>query len=135
MDQYRKVMQHLEEVVPSGLLYRRIVARIHRAEQKRARLRLGCATLGTLLSCVVFIPVFNYFVLELVQSGVTQYISLVLSDGGLLLASWQEFLLSLAESLPITGISLLLGIIFLFLGSLRLASHYTKTAFGSLQVV
>jgi len=58
------------------------------------------------------------------QSGFGQYVSLVFSDGGVVMSYWKEFLFSLMESMPIMGVVLCLGAIALFVWSLsKIAKH------------
>ncbi|MEK7576311.1 MAG: hypothetical protein AAB482_01315 [Patescibacteria group bacterium] len=112
------------EIEPPEGLYHRILARIARARLRAARIRLGFLSMTIVGSLAALIPALQYTLQEFTQSGFYQYLSLVLSDGGTLFAHWHEYILTLAESLPLAGITLMLSGIFVLFGSLKLAIKY-----------
>jgi hypothetical protein len=52
-------------------------------------------------------------------SGFNAFLSLIITDGGMALQNWSEFSLSLLERLPITGALVLVGVLLVFLASVR----------------
>lgn len=123
------IFRNLTQLEPPHGLLGSIVARIMREQRRSARVWVGFLLGSVLASCAVLIPAVQYAAREFIQSGFYQYLSLAFSDGGVLLASWKEFLLLLAESLPLTRTVLVLTILFVMLGSLRLMMRDMKTAF------
>ncbi len=116
-------------IEPPERLCGNILGQIKLEERRTARLRLFFVGSVFLASFAALIPAFQYFIREFYQSGSYQYLSLLFSDGGAVLSYWKEFTLSIAESLPVLGITAVLATIFVFLGSLRLAIRDLKTAF------
>ena len=113
--------------VPVGLRTR-IIWAITQESVRRARVRLAFFCALTLASFGALIPVLRYTLESAYGSGFSDYLSLVFSDAPVVLASWREFLLLLAESLPVASILAALAALFVFLGSLILAAQYVKPA-------
>lgn len=63
---------------------------------------------------------FGEFRAELAETGFIRFVSLVVSDFSVLPLMWKEFLLSLAESFPVLGTTLLFAGIAWFAVSIRL---------------
>ncbi|MFA6386587.1 MAG: hypothetical protein WCW04_02355 [Candidatus Paceibacterota bacterium] len=61
------------------------------------------------------------------SSGFFQYASLVFSDAGLFATYWKEYLLSLADSLPVASLGALSFLLFSMLVSLRKAFHQYRS--------
>lgn len=110
-----------ENIEPPERLYLGILARIGREKRRLTLIRLAFFGVVAVASLVAVIPSFQYVAREFAQSGFYEYLFLVFSDSGVVLASWREFALSLAESLPITEITIFLVTIFVFLVSAKLA--------------
>ena len=70
-------------------------------------------------SLVGFIPMFKILANDFTQSGFYEYLSLTFSKGGLFSKYSQDFLYSLAESLPTMSIVFTLALVFVFFLSLR----------------
>lgn len=78
---------------------------------------------------VLMVPTFLAIHGAMVQSGSYQYISLVFSNFGDVMASWQDFILSLLESLPVFTIALFFAVVFFLLASLKYISRDVKILF------
>lgn len=106
----------LSQIAVPDELYPKIVGRIHKLEL-RARF-MSRATLGgiSLLSLAGLAPSLSYLLSAFSASSFVQYLSLIASDGDILLLNWKEFAFSLIESLPLMGITLvsimILGLIY-----------------------
>lgn len=109
-----------ENIDPPERLYLSILARIGSEKRRLALIRLAFFGVVAVASLVVVIPSFQYVAREFAQSGFYEYLFLIFSDSGVVLASWKEFALSLAESLPITEITIFLVTVFVFLVSAKL---------------
>ena len=117
-DQLRQAIKKLEHS-PSEGLFRVVMARIADAEIRQARTRSLLFGVLTVVSLAVAVVMFGYAVQEFAQSEFLQYFSLVFSDAGAVLASWKEFILLLAESVPLTGLILALVATFVSFSSIK----------------
>ncbi len=109
--------------LPEGILDR-IMARIR--EERRLlvfKRRLMLYSIGAIGSFIALVPAFGAMWTELAQSGLAQFISLIFSDTGAVLAFWDVFVLSILESLPAFSIVVVLATLFVFLGSLKLLAR------------
>ncbi|MEY2664878.1 MAG: hypothetical protein RIT04_686 [Candidatus Parcubacteria bacterium] len=116
-------------------LEQHIVRRIHNAERTAARRHffgLGAVALASLTSLV---PITSYLSQALTKSGAYEYISLILSDGTTLVTYWRELSISIAESLPVFGFAVLLGVTALFLWSLGKTVRDARGAFMTTQTI
>lgn len=127
---YKKLFSNLNQAEPPHQLYLNIISRIELETARTARTRFILFSAVTLAALIAVIPAFQYALQEFTRSGFSQYLSLIFSDGGTMLAYWQEFTLTLAESLPIFGPALFLSVIFILLGSLKLTMENMGAAFG-----
>ena len=124
-------LNQLNTFTPPRELSTRILERVEMEKRRIARIRLAIFSFFSLGSCLAFVSVARYAGEEFVRSGFTDYFSLLFSDAGAVLPYWREFFLSLVESLPILLLATLCIMIFIFLGSLRLAEKNMRTAFLS----
>ena len=99
-----------------------VMTRIARRRQIRARISMAIHGLFSIGAIIALVPAYQYLSGSASASGFSAYLSLVASDGSLLAHSWQAFALTLAESAPIAGCVLVLGIL------ITLAYGATKTA-------
>jgi len=83
------------------------------------RVKLWAFSAVGVFSIIGLIPVFKMLSNDLAQSGFYEYLSLAFSSNGLILTYWKDFLLLLAESLPIMSIILTLTLIFILFVSLK----------------
>jgi hypothetical protein len=116
---YRLLFSRMNRQEPPAGLLDAVMARIEKDE--RRRLILHFAFFGT-VSAAALAGVFfawHQLISEAAQSGFSSYISLLFSDAGLLAVYWQDFVFSLAESLPLIGLSALFASVFALLFSLR----------------
>lgn len=108
----------------------RVLTYIHKAQKRRAILRttlFGSFSLGSLVA-VVYASI--YLVQATTQTGFSQYVSLLFSDGAVLLASWKEFSLLLAESIPLTSIIVVLITLGIFVWSFSKTIEKRKTSYA-----
>ncbi|MDO8600802.1 MAG: hypothetical protein Q7R73_04360 [bacterium] len=111
---------HNENTELPADLFERIIARIHEEERLlslKKRLILFSTTI--FVSVGGFIPVVSILRQEFAQSGFLQFLSLMFSDFGAVMANWQDFGLALLESLPIMGMAAFLLTILVFFWSLK----------------
>jgi len=114
-------------------LFEKIMLRI-RAERKRMVLKRKIAIFSFILvvSFIGLIPSIKMAYSGFVESGFVQLFLLAFSDTSIVMVYWQNFTLSLLESLPITGLMAFGISLFFLLGSFRFLSknikgfHYSK---------
>ncbi|MDE2001673.1 MAG: hypothetical protein KGI60_03885 [Patescibacteria group bacterium] len=116
-----KLFGELREPAPPYSLYERIVARIQQEVIKAARRRVFFYGAVTLTAVLLFVPALQVAVQSFMQSGTATYLSLLVSDTQLVMSSWQDYLFSITDSLPLFDITLVLAVLFVLLGSLSLA--------------
>jgi len=117
---FEKIFNKLDKIEPPADLVDKILTRIALAKKRQTLCRV---TLGLALSVASGIAIFASLInigQVLNTSGFFQYLSLVQSDSGLLLVLWKDFSLSLAETLPVLSLTLLMTTVWIFLQSLRL---------------
>lgn len=101
-------------------------------ERQAAAMRRGFLISLTALVgvIVVMIPAWNTFRMDFVRSGFGQYLTLLFWDSKTVLVNWQDFGLSLLESLPVISTTALLAMVFVLLFTLRLVLKYGKAFFN-----
>lgn len=103
---------------------------ITKAERRRAISGVVGFGILALSAIIAFIPSWRELQTELIQSGFTQFISLLFTDFGSVAAYWKEFSFSLLESLPTLGLAAVFASAFAFLFSLRfLFTDISKISF------
>ncbi len=120
-DNYEKLFRKLDQFEPSEKLHTHIMTRINLEQKRSARMRLIFLGTMAIASFAAMISSFQYAMREFYQSGFYEYLSLLLSDSGYILASWKEFSISLVESMPLVEITISLATTFAFLVSIKLA--------------
>ena len=80
------------------------------AQRRIMHARVKSGLYGFFLICAILavIPSADLLITRAVASGFTQYISLILSDGGSLAGSWGVLAMSIVESIPVAGITMTL---------------------------
>ncbi len=114
---------------PSGL-YAAILLRIKAAQLRAARVRTGLFGALALLSLVALVPALQYTAEQFYASGFYDYLLLIVSDHSLVLTYWQQFALTLIESLPSLALLLLVPVVVVLLYSLRKVIQTGRVAFG-----
>lgn len=112
---------------PEGLAGK-ILGRID-AERRRKALvrRIALFTAGAIASVAAFVPAFLAARTSLTESGFGQYLSLLFSDGGAVLAAWQDFGFALLESLPAVALAACLAALLCFSASFMLVTHDVRS--------
>ncbi len=130
MPDMRKVRM-IKKVEPPAELLDSVMARIQSERLREVKTRFWLSSGIALLSLLLLVPALREFNAEAVQSGFSQFSSLLFSDGGIIGAYSQDFAMALAESLPAFGVSLVSSVIFLLLFSLRNIRKDMQIVFGS----
>lgn len=126
---YGYIFRNSETKAPRRELPGLILARIHSAEKRAAKTKCAILSAVSFASFAALFPAFQYTWMEFARSGFYEYASLLFSDGSALLPYWKEFSLLLAESLPLFGLILVFGLLFILLESLQSAVKNMNIAF------
>jgi hypothetical protein len=113
---------------PAGL-HASVMLRVANAKRRAAQVRTLVFGLCTTLSLVLLIPVLQYTSEQLYASGFYEYLSLIASDRALVLTYWQEFSLSVLESLPSLALLLLLPVVAALVWSATRLVRNVRSAF------
>lgn len=116
---YQRLFQTLgSPAMPRGL-GDTILARVDNEVRRASLIRLAIFVPLVFVSSVATVVSFQYLMRETVQSGFSEYFSILFSDGGTVLLYWKEFMLALVEQAPVFGATLFLGAVFALMGSLK----------------
>jgi len=130
---YEKLFTHLEPPEPPAELFDRILLAIKREQELRSTKRLAFGFLALLLVFLATVPFSWTLVADQIQdSGMLQFVGIALSDLGAFFASWQDFSLAIAESLPVTGIAIFTINMILAVFTLRLFLYKKRLLVGYL---
>ena len=102
----------LPQMSPPDELYPKIIGRIHALETRALFMRRLALGGVSLVSIAGLIPSMSYLISAFALSSFGQYLSLIASDGDIVLLNWKEFAFSLIESLPLMSITLVSIMIF-----------------------
>ncbi len=105
------MVQFLKFISSPAGLERAVLARLNREQKRQAKIQLVIFALVDILALSGLVASVIYLSSLFAKSGFIQYLSLIVSDGGLLFSYWRELVLSLAESLPVLGLIAFLFII------------------------
>ena len=92
---------------------------ISKKEQKIHSLKLWVYSSIGVLSLVGFVPVVINLVTRFVESGFSDYFSVIFSDIDSISFYWKDLLLSLVDSIPMTSLIISFSLIFVFFYSLK----------------
>lgn len=131
----KNLLIKLQAVPPKPDLLNKIMFRIRHEQQKMAsrslKVRLFCSSLVTMAMAGFFVMIWNDFQAEAAQSGFLQFLSLLFSDLNSVFMNWQDFALSLLESLPFFSFTVMIAIMLVFLFSSQFLIHDVKSIFKS----
>ncbi len=106
---YEKLFSQLTPPEPTGDFLNRVMGRIQREEKlMAAKRRIIFFSSGFVGSLIAFIPVFSSTQAEVAKTGFFRVLSLIFSDSGAVMSFFNQYLLSLLETLPVLNIILLL---------------------------
>ncbi len=115
---YKRLFTNItQEQEPEGV-FDAVTHRIEHYRAVQARIYLTVHISFTAIAIIAFIPAIQYVTTESVNSGFMQYVSLIISDGTLVMNNWKEFSLLIAESLPVIGSIACVGALFICVNSI-----------------
>jgi hypothetical protein len=117
-EKYKKLFGYMNSVPPPKGFEGRVLSAIAGEESRFARIKKWAFGGSSLASFGLSVWAVIYLAGSIKQSGFGQYLSLIFSENGAVLAYWKELSLSLAESLPIFGVIMFLATVGLFIWSI-----------------
>ena len=108
-------------IEPSLNLKVSIINRIKKEEMKRTVYRMVFGSFLSLVSVSTLIIFAVSIIKDAYQSGLSEYLSLLFSDGASLTVYWQTYMMSIVESLPIIPITIAVASIGVFVWSMNMA--------------
>lgn len=126
---FQALFNTLPKIEPSEGLSSAVLLRIHRYEQRIARIKFAFLSVSAVLSGIALVPVVSYALPRFAETGFYEYLSFLHSFGLAVLPYWKEFILTLVETIPVFEISLVLTVCYTLLESIKLAIKNMPTAF------
>jgi hypothetical protein len=124
---YDKLFSKIQPLEPPAGLGERIAMRIHEERLVLSiKRRLVLFSLGLAASLVVLVFSFHSFQTGIASSGFSDFFSLLFSDFRIVTYYWDNYILSLLESLPIFSLAVFSAAIFSFLELLKLTARDAK---------
>lgn len=120
---------------PPTELLNKVLLRLEKEQERfSARQKFWVWTTVSAIITILFSFVWSIFVSEITQSGFADYLTLIFSDFQTVFSAWQDFTLSLLESLPVVAAAGLLATMLTLMTSIRYAAHYSKSNYISLKI-
>lgn len=96
------------ETPPANLLAQ-IQQKIQRAERRARVFKFVGNSVFLLLAIALLIPAASFIGAEIQQTGFSSLLSLLYSDWSVVAGNWHDYLLALAETIPLVAVSGFLG--------------------------
>lgn len=125
-DDFQKLFSLNKQATPSPELFNRIIANINIQRQARIKRIIAIRSLFFVFSVIILIFGWQWIQADMAKSGFMHFIALLFSDSKILMAYWQSFILVLLESLPVTGLLVLLAAVLAILQSLKFLARDFK---------
>ncbi|MCX6740395.1 MAG: hypothetical protein NTZ49_04155 [Candidatus Parcubacteria bacterium] len=124
---FERLFTKLNSPQPPAELQAIIISRINALSNSRIlKLKVVLFAVSSTVSAVAAVFAFMVFRSNLAETGFWQFFTLLFSDHEILMSYWQNYLMSLAESLPISSLVLLLVCTLAFCESVRLLANNAK---------
>lgn len=120
---YDQLFSHLAPVEPPAGLLAGILAKVEREQQKafvRRKRHFFFTSLTLLVSAISLVQIFQMVQAGFSESGFFNFFSLLFSDFSVVVSYWDNFIISLLETLPVIKLTLLFAVILIFLEMLKL---------------
>ncbi|OGZ06363.1 MAG: hypothetical protein A2845_01030 [Candidatus Lloydbacteria bacterium RIFCSPHIGHO2_01_FULL_49_22] len=126
---YEELFRRLSKVrAPLGL-HQSVIARIDEARLRIMRIKFALFSAFGFASGVALFALVSSTSAKMLESGFIDYASLLFSDSGAVLSYWREFSVTLVESLPLLGLTLILLALLTMLQTFRLAAKNSGAFF------
>ncbi len=126
---YQELFRKLPRVVAPQGLHRSVIMGVNEARVRVMRIKFAVFSVLGLASGATLFPLVSLTGTKMLESGFLDYASLAVSDSGAVLSYWREFSITLIESLPILGLTLILCALLTSLQTFRLAAKNSDAVF------
>jgi len=117
---------NLKDIDPPEYLSGRILAQIGEHKKRMARINFFLFETAGLVSLAIAAASFKFAIDDFSQSGFYSYASLIFSDLNVIAVYWKDFVILLAESVPLLWFTAFLASIFILLESIKNALKNKK---------
>lgn len=127
MKDLKQIFTNIQPFEPPVGLFERIMRRID--EERRlitVKRRVFLFSAGLFVTIVALVPAARMAWNGLTESGFLKFLSLIFSDAEIIAGYWQNFVMSLLETLPVMGLVLFLAVTLAFLEMLKLWTKNLK---------
>lgn len=125
---YKTTFDALYAQRPSDDLADRIETRILKIEAQRSRRKAYSFGALALVALVALVPAIQYAFSQIAQSGFYEYVSLFVSDSGYVFTHLREVMMTIIESMPLTGITFTLAALLVTTYALRKSALYITSS-------
>jgi len=130
MDKYFKKFIINKDIEVPPDLFDKVMLGIERKKNSQAlRRRFVLALISFLPFLFITFPVWRNFQINIIQSGFSEYLALLFYDFKIVLANWQDFGLSLLESLPVISMAATLAVLLGLSLTLKFVIRYGRELF------
>ncbi len=117
---------YFNTIEPSEKLKNSILNTLRKEERKNAIYKMVLSSVVSLASISMAVIFVMNIIKDAYQSGLSEYLSLIFSDGASLVSYWQTYVLLVTESLPIIPITIVTASILVFVWSINSALELFK---------
>lgn len=132
---FEKLFSYLEPKAPPEELFDKIKLRIRREKRIIAMRKVAVLSLGAVMSIGILVPFLNSTATAIANSGLLQFISLLFSDTEVVLSIWQDYAITILESLPIIEIAGLLGTTIFLVYLIKNIAQNIQVAFSPFHIL
>ena len=118
--------QFFSMIEPSENLKNSIINTIKREKTKKTIYKIAFSSILSLVSVSMVVIFVTSIIKDAYQSGLSEYLSLLVSDGALVASYWKAYVMSIIESLPILQITVVFASTWVFLWSISSVSELIK---------
>ncbi|MCX6715989.1 MAG: hypothetical protein NT077_03150 [Candidatus Taylorbacteria bacterium] len=108
---YKRLFKNLKQIKPAPGFEMQVISNIHIFDMREARVRTWSFGSIAAVALVLAMVVGKYLYGAFLQSGFYEYLSLAFSGDSTVYTYWKELSISIAESIPIIGLAVLLVIV------------------------
>ena len=124
---YKTTLDAVYSHMPSDTLAQRIESRIALLEAEKVRRKAYGFGVLAIVALAALVPAVQYAFGQTAQSGFYEYIVLFVSDSGYVFAHLREVIMTIAESMPLTGITFTLAALLVTTYAMGKSTSYIRS--------
>ncbi|MFA6601541.1 MAG: hypothetical protein WCT02_01595 [Candidatus Paceibacterota bacterium] len=130
-DTYHQIFKKLPQAQPSASLVPKIMTRIVASQTRNLQIRAFIHGFLGVFALVTFWPALSYLTSASANSGLTSYLSLLISDSAYTLGHMRDWSMSVASSWPLMGTIIFLAITLVIANSIRILGRSWRSLTNS----